>query len=282
MQRRAAPKQLTRTILTLPKRKPSAHKGDFGRVLVVAGSSDYVGAAALAAHAALAVLKTGVDLVTVAAPEHVALTLNAISPTLITVKLAGSYLRLVHLRRILPLAQKANVLLIGPGLGRKSDAVIRKLCMLNCWKVIDADAIKALRGKWYRKVRRAIFTPHAMEFSLMTGERLPSDVKGRVCLLQQHASGNTVLLKGHTDIIVSGSKVAYNTTGNATMTKGGTGDVLAGFCAGFLARTGDPFRAACMAAYLNGTIGDSLAAQYGSTYRTEDIIANVHKVWRIP
>lgn len=282
MQRRK-PVQLTKSVLSLPARQRAAHKGDFGKVLVVAGSSDYVGAAALTAHAALAVLKTGVDLVTVAAPEHVALVLNCISPTLITVKLPGKYLRPGHLHRILTLAKKVDVLLIGPGLGRQSDATIRKLCTeLNCWKVIDADALNALHSGWYRKVRKAIFTPHAAEFHRMTGIALPQTLAERAAAVQRAAGANVMLLKGSTDMITSSDAIAYNTTHNATMTKGGTGDVLAGFCAGFLARVHDPFRAACMAAYLNGAIGNLLAKRYGATYLTEDLIANVHEIWRVP
>jgi len=273
--------KLTKAILRLKERSRTAHKGDFGRVLIVAGSSDYVGAAVLATHAALAVLKTGVDLVTVAAPEHVALVLNCISPSLITVKLSGKYLRPAHLHQILPLLKKADVLLIGPGLGRRSDAVIRKLCRTELLKVIDADAIRPLRTM-RNQIHNAIFTPHAEEFHVLTGQRLSTSLQERIRMVQSQTKQMTILLKGPTDIISEKGKLALNTTGNSTMTKGGTGDVLAGFCAGFLARTRDTFRAACMAAYLNGTLGDMLAKEFGSTYLTEDLLSVVHRVWRIP
>lgn len=283
MQRRVRPVRLTKSVLSLPKRKPTAHKGDHGRVLVIAGSSEYVGAAVLTANAAMTVLRTGVDLVTVAAPEHVALLLNYVSPSLITKKLTGTHLRASHFHDIQQLAKKADTLLIGPGIGDKSDAILRRICLrFPQQKVIDANALAALGKRRFQKVQNTIFTPHAHEFFLLTNRKVKDAVQHRIATAQEEAGKNVILLKGNPDVIAAKNRIALNYTGNATMTKGGTGDVLAGFCAGFYSRTRDPFRAACMAAYLNGAIGDWLTRYYGATYLAEDLIANVHKVWRIP
>lgn len=267
---------LTKSILKLPKRKKASHKGDFGRVLVVAGSEEYAGAAGLCSLAAMSVLKVGVDLVTVAAPEKVAWILNAVSLSLITRKMKGTHFAPAHAEEILSLQKKFDALLIGPGIGRKSDTFCRKVCL--AWKglkVIDADAIRAL-GRDHAKVRNAVFTPHSKEFEYMTGKdiaQLPTRQKTKI--LQSAAGDNVILFKGNADIIATKNHAALNKTGNPSMTRGGTGDVLAGLTAGFLTLTRDRFKAACMGAYLNGAIGDYLYRQYGNTWLTEDMLKYV-------
>ncbi len=272
---------LQRNILRMPERKRSSRKGDFGRVLVVAGSEQYVGAAGLCSLAALGVLKTGVDLVTVAAPEKVAYILNAVSLSLITRKIKGTYFQARHAKEILALEEKHDVLLIGPGIGRESDAFLRKVCLKwNKPKVIDADAIHAL-GKIYAKVNNAIFTPHSKEFEYITGKNIAAmPVQQKAKILQKAAGNNVILFKGNIDIIAARDSIVFNKTGNPSMTRGGTGDVLAGFAAGFLALTRDPFKAACMAAYLNGAVGDYLFKHAGNTWLTEDMLSCVQLFYR--
>lgn len=269
---------LTKVILQLPSRKKTAHKGDYGRVLVIAGSEDYPGAAALATSAALAVLRSGADLVTVMAPEKVAWAINCLIPDVITKKLNGTHFKQQHAKQVISFSQSFDVVLIGPGIGKKSDSFLRTVCKaISKPKVIDADAIKAVQ---IQKVNNTIFTPHQKEYeALLHNSKLHGS-------LRKALGSNVILLKGPIDVIMSKSKAAYNKTGNPVMAKGGTGDVLAGLCTGFLAQMKqdkagfDLFKAACMAAYLNGAVGDYLIKKRGRTFIASDIVENLHAVWK--
>jgi len=152
-------------ISRLPKivRNPNSHKGENGSVLVVGGSIDYVGAPALAA---LAALRSGVDLVTVAAPEKVALTINQRSYDLITKKLPGDFLSPKHFNEISKLAGKADVILIGNGMGLKNESkvLVNKILKLKNPKVIDADALKLANSEL---IEDSILTPHKKELEIL-------------------------------------------------------------------------------------------------------------------
>jgi len=97
--------------------------------------------------------------------------------------------------------------------------------------------------------------------------------------LKKIIRNNIILSKGPVDRIISKNNIAYNKTGNAVMTKGGTGDILAGLCAGFLAQTKDTFKSASMAAYLTGAVADKLYKKMGRTYTAADIVDNIHTVF---
>jgi len=261
---------LTKAILKTPKRKPNSHKGDYGRVLVLGGSEAYVGAPALAAGAAEAVLRSGADLVTVAAPARVAWAINTLLPDIITVKLKGKEFSVQHLPLLKKLAAKQDVLLIGPGIGTQSNSFIKEIVKLPLPKVIDADALKAIN---LRTITNAILTPHAKEFEiLLKNSKLTKQN------FKKNLGDNVLLLKGNVDKIITRNKMAYNKTGNAVMTKGGTGDVLAGLMAGLLAQQKaytaklDLFKAACRGVYLNGAVGDYLKKKMGKTFIASDIV----------
>ncbi|MFH1849668.1 MAG: NAD(P)H-hydrate dehydratase [archaeon] len=256
------------------KRKPDAHKGDSGRVLIVAGSDDYPGAAYLASRACAA-LRCGTDLVTIAAPEKVAWAINCLCPDLITVKLSGHYISSGHKKQIMQLLTRSNTLLIGPGIGKRTETadVIRYLARHSISKVIDADAIHFVSVK---NTQNAIITPHAKELKILCKN---SGVAFRSPqALQPHLKNNILLLKGPEDIIIGRNKVKHNRTGNPGMTVGGTGDVLAGMAAGFLSQGSDPFLCASAAAYLNGKIGDSLARKLGNGLIASDFLSEIAKV----
>lgn len=260
---------VTRSILKLPKRRRLAKKGDAGRVLIVAGSQDYPGAAALCAQSCLATLRSGCDWVTLAAPSKVAWAVNALTPDIVTKKLQGTRFTLAHAKTVLSLAEKHDVLCIGPGIGQNSDAFIRKIVeSMSKPLVIDADAIKAVDIK---KVDNAIFTPHQAEWTALLGKRTMTQAQG----LLRH---NVILLKGAADHIITKSRIAKNTTGSPIMAKAGTGDVLSGVCAGILAQMGDPFKSACAAAYLCGKVAELLEKKMGRTFIASDIVNNLHKV----
>jgi ADP-dependent NAD(P)H-hydrate dehydratase / NAD(P)H-hydrate epimerase len=255
------------------KRDSSSHKGDNGRILVIGGSEDYTGAVYLAAKSTAA-LRAGVDIVRVAAPEKVAWAINSISPDLITVKLKGKNLGLAHYNSLQKLVEVCDVFLIGNGLslGSSQKKLATKLIKNNPGKlkVIDADAIKAIR---LQDAKNAILTPHKGEFSILLKNSGLNENN-----FQKQLGSNVILLKGAVDKIISKEHTALNKTGNPGMTVGGTGDVLAGLCAGYLAQSNDLFKSACTAAYVNGFVGDKLYKRYGNGLIANDFLGEIARM----
>ncbi len=268
-------------------RSPDAHKGDFGRLLVIGGSETFSGAPALAG---LAALRTGVDLVFVAAPEKTAHDIAAFSPNLITLKLQGDCLQVSSLRQLHEHILKASGLVVGPGLGmeRRTFAAVRKIVQL-AGKVakpclIDADALKGL-GKISRPIGvKGVLTPHAGEFKIIHGSQPDSDrsKRARQAVELAQRSGCTVLLKGRVDVIADNERVKLNWTGNPGMTVGGTGDVLSGIVGGLLAQGIEPFRAATAGAFINGAAGDLAAKEYGHHLAPSDLLPLIPHVMNDP
>ncbi len=261
----------------LKKRKATAHKGENGRIMVIGGSEDYVGAPALSA---LAALHTGTDIVQIFAPEKVAFAINAMSPDLITKKLKGDSFLPKHVDEIVKASERFHVVVIGPGLGyskQHEKFVKRVLREIKIFKVIDADAIKHMGNM---DVSNAIITPHPKEFEYMTASTLTLDDEANGDILKSISGNNVIVLKGATDIIADKYHYKFNDTGNPGMTVGGTGDVLAGLCAGFLAQSKDMFNSAAAAAFINGKIGDYLLEKSGYGYTAMDIVKNIRMMVR--
>lgn len=254
--------------LKLPPRLPSSHKGDFGRILLIGGNQDYVGAVALAGIAAL---RSGVDIVTVAAPAKVAWALNTLAPDLITKKFDCLHFDKPQVSAVVKFAKDFDAVLIGNGIGRKSHAfcidVIRKLSEKNIPLVIDADAIKAISLK---DAKNAIFTPHKREFEILL-----ENTHIRKLQLQKYIHNNVIIVKGNVDIIYAKGKIKYNKTGNPAMTVGGTGDVLAGLAVGFYAQTKDAWNSAIAAAYINGLCGDIVRGEVGAGLIASDMLKKI-------
>ena len=256
-------------------RPKDAKKGDFGRVLIIGGSKMFTGAPALSA---LATLYTGCDLAVIAAPKRAADICAAISPNLITYPLNGDFLKESHIKEIEPLINKADAIVIGPGLGIKEEtkkAIIKLLGTLEKPTVIDADAITAIKQKKeIIKNKPFILTPHRGEFKELTGVMV-TDVT-----VQSFAKklGCVILAKGPKDIISDGNKTEINNTGNAYMTVGGTGDVLTGITVALLARGVAPFDAAYFAAYITGRAGDIAAPTFKESLTATDILDLITQV----
>jgi len=276
---------LTKKEVKLPKRKPESHKGDNGRLLIVGGSIDYVGAVILAGMAAF---RSGIDIVTIAAPEKVAWTINTFSPDFITRKFKGDFFVLKHSDKIIKLSKEFDVILVGNGLGVRNQTIkfSQKIIKnIKKPKVIDADAIKALTFE----VNNSIITPHENELKIflennLKNKKVLEEIFNKSIKLENKAKklqyalvnflkkNNIILLKGKTDIIISKDKIRFNKTGNAGMSVAGTGDVLAGLTAGFLAQTKSLFDSACSAAFINGIIGDYLLKKKGYGFTASDFI----------
>ncbi len=269
-------------LITMKERKLTAHKGDFGRILIIGGSKDYSGAPALAG---LATLRSGADLAIIVAPKVISNAIRSYSPNLIVREYDGEYLNDKGVELALNEAERADAIIIGPGLSFRDEVVnsvlnlIDKLRSMNKKLVIDADAIKACsKDKNVLRDIIGVITPHAGEFKILTGIKLPNEEnngwKKRMEIVRNEAKnlGITILLKAHYDIISNGVKVKVNRTGNPGMTVGGTGDVLTGITATFLAWNNEPFKAAVAAAFINGLAGDLVFQEKGYHILASDLI----------
>jgi len=267
--------------LVLKERRPWSKKGDFGKVLVIGGSRLYSGAPALSAMAAL---RAGADIAVIACPSSVAGVVRGFSPNLIVRPVGKELITEDDVGELLDLAEGFDSIVIGPGLGLEETTRRAVVGFIKGVKdkplVVDADALKAvaldpdaLRGK------DAVLTPHAGEFKLLTGTSLSEDVEERRRAVEEAANRMkvTILLKGHVDVISDGSRTKLNKTGNPGMTVGGTGDVLTGITATFLAWSKDPFESACAAAFLNGLAGDLALKELGYHMVATDIIERIPK-----
>ncbi len=291
----------------LRSRNPNAKKGDYGRVLIVGGSKDYVGAVALAG---LAAFRSGVDSVVIAAPEKVAYAINCLSPDLVTKKIrgnSGEYFIEKDAKGILKLVKNADVVLLGNGIGLKKETIrfVKRVvaALEKSYKpyVLDADAIKAVS---LDDCKNAILTPHAKELEiLLTNSGLNrlnkiKDPEKKITELQRYLknsnNNNIILLKGKIDYIISKDKVKLNKTGNPGMAKAGTGDVLAGLVAGLLVQCkatyveDNKFNSACAGAYVNGMLGDRLLAERSGkiakkagvySYIASDLIKDIKNIF---
>ena len=234
-------KTITKRDVVMPERRERSHKGQNGRLLIIAGSTDYPGAAALCGMAAL---RTGCDLVTIAAPEKAAWAINCLSPDLITKKLKGTILHTQHLRWLLEFP--CDAALIGCGIGKAKSTQLLVKKFVKAFKkplVIDADAITCIS---LADTSASIITPHLAEFEILLANTsaLQSELMDKI-------RDNVIVITGKEDMIITRTETYKNTTGNEGMTVGGTGDVLAGLAAGFLAQGLSPTKAAINAAYIN-------------------------------
>jgi NAD(P)H-hydrate epimerase len=255
--------------LAFPRRTAAAHKGDFGRVLVLGGSREYHGAPFLAAQAAL---YAGADLSYLAAPRKAAerMPFNA---NLIPIPLESEdYVTKDDVKAVLE--KNFDVIVIGNGLGvnDETEGAVRYLIeKAGAPIVADADALKLIKRKHIRS--KMVLTPHAGEFKALFEEY----EEGRRVELVEHFARKTeavILLKGAVDVISDGKTTRLNKTGNPAMTVGGTGDVLAGVVGGLLAQNKDPFQSACAGAFLNGLAGD-IACENRATLVATDVLEKI-------
>lgn len=261
----------------LPRRRQDSHKGDNGRVLIVGGSIDYFGAPMLSA---LGALYSGADLVYLYVPECNFECTRSLYPDFIVKKYPGEFLTARYAENIIEFGKNCDSILIGPGLGdheQTVDAVLEILNGLKIPTVLDAEAMMALKKiDKFPLQQTVVITPHQNEFQNLVDREIAVDEADpkSVVLLRSIAMDLhiNVLLKGHTDYVASEEGVVEtNHTGNAGMTVGGSGDVLAGVVATFLAQRLEGFDAARCAAYYAGMAGDLLKKQKGYLFSASDI-----------
>jgi NAD(P)H-hydrate epimerase len=212
------------------------------------------------------------------------------SPNLITVKLEGAYFNSHNLDDVRSFMSLATAVVIGPGLGlhgHTEDAVTRVIPFIEEEKtplLLDADGLKAFATHQRRIDAPLVLTPHAEEYRLLSGKHPSKDLGKRAEQVQKTARklGAVILLKGPVDVVSDGERVKLNFTGNAGMTVGGTGDVLAGIVGGFLAQGVDPFVAAVAGAFINGAAGDFVQVEKGNYMVSTDIIDWIPRIMKNP
>ena len=258
----------------LPARPAGANKGTFGRVLVVAGSKLYLGAARLAT---LGALRTGAGLVTLACPASV-------QPLVASGLTEATYLPLaddegfvageaaVEVARALP---GYDVLLLGPGLGQGApqESFVRQLlCSLpedGPKVLIDADGLNILAKlpRWWERISApCVLTPHPGEHARLTRRSVPEVQGDRLSAAREAAQawGQTLVLKGAYTVIASADgRAGVNPYANPALASAGTGDVLAGAIAGLMAQGLAPFEAACCGVYLHAAAAEGLRPELG-------------------
>lgn len=248
-----------RRVPKLPPRRRDSHKGNFGTVLVIAGSEGMLGAAILCARAAL---RGGAGLVRACLPAALRAPFMVAVPSATTLARSGAPSRWLA---------DVSAVVLGPGLGAGAGTRRLVTAVLRAARVplvLDADALNVLAPLRSRLRTRApvVITPHPGEAARLLGTTPEKIQNGRVAAVAELAlqSGKTALLKGSGSLVTDGSRLFANRTGNPGMAKGGTGDVLAGLIGALLAQGMDPFDAACLGVHVHGKAGD-LAARRIST-----------------
>jgi|WetSurMetagenome_2_1015567.scaffolds.fasta_scaffold46782_2 ADP-dependent NAD(P)H-hydrate dehydratase / NAD(P)H-hydrate epimerase len=255
----------------IPERKGTSHKGDFGRLIVLGGSREYVGTPALVAQAAL---RAGVDLVTVCVPQYVADKMP-FDPNLIVHPLkSADKITVDDVKEVLGMKSSAFVFGNGAG-GECQEAVEYFLKNVGRPTVVDADALSLAKPEWLSE--KLVVTPHEGEFRKLFGSLGDRE---KDTFMRAKETGSVVVLKGALDVVSDGKIARVNETGNPYMTVGGTGDVLAGVIGGLLAQRGDRMLSACAGVFLSGLAGDLAAKEYGVSLVATDVIGKIPQAIR--
>lgn len=289
-----SPLQVITTVPRLPQRPPAMHKGQAGKVAIIAGSRGMSGAAVLCG---LGALRGGAGLVRVFTPECVQPIVAASEPCLMTTAVTGtkdgewSFKRSVH--GLFDALRWADVTALGPGLGDAKSMPMLVNALVQCCPgpmVLDADGLNGMaRTEWFDaqhwRNRQAaavpaesraikpplVVTPHPGEMARLRGAlkfnppEVPSADDGRLrCAAEFAIATNTiVVLKGHRTVVTDGRRAYINTTGNPGMATGGMGDVLTGLIAALIGQGLAAFEAAVLGVHAHGAAADLAAARIG-------------------
>lgn len=250
----------------LKERNEDSHKGNYGHALLVAGKAFCMGAALISAHACL---RSGVGLLTVNVPASERLILQTALPEAMLVPREEHELDLL----------KYDALGVGPGLSTQEDVfeLLTQLIKLSTRPmVLDADALNMLAQNQYLVEflsPQTIITPHPKEFDRLFGIHTSRESRILTAIEKAKSLNLVVVLKGHRTIITDGDSLFINTTGNAGLAKGGSGDALTGIITSFLAQKYSPLVAAQLGVYLHGLAADiAIQSQSKESVLITDII----------
>jgi NAD(P)H-hydrate epimerase len=253
----------------LPERRSESHKGDFGHLLVVAGSTGMSGAAVLTARAAV---RTGAGLVSMAVPDAIRAECHVGCPEAMTIPLEDGLGRAALVEVLLAQAARRSALAVGPGLGTAAATTetVRELVKrADVPVVLDADGLNAFAGRIDELAAREnglVLTPHPGELGRLLGTSSAAVQADRLAAAREAAARShaVVLLKGHQSLVAEPEgEVAVNPTGNPGLATGGTGDVLTGIVGALLAQGFEPAAAAQLGVFVHGAAGDLAARELG-------------------
>jgi len=259
-------------VMNFPKRMPDAHKGDFGHVLIIAGSAGYTGAAYMTSQAAIL---TGSGLVTLAVARSL---YEVMASKLVEVMVKPFFetkdfsLSLLAEKDVLAFSEKCSAVAIGPGISQNKETqklVLNLVSKLAKPMVIDADGLNALAG--HAEILKAakapvVLTPHPGEMARLTGKDIVEIQNNRKEVAVKFAGEYNIILvlKGHETVVANPAGEVYiNRTGNPGMASGGTGDVLTGMIASFVGQGIEPLKASALAVYFHGLAGDAAVKEKG-------------------
>jgi len=269
----------------LPARRQRSNKGDYGKVMVFAGSNEMPGAAALACSASY---MTGCGLVRACVLPNVAGVIHHWQREVITHNVPeknGMYCK-KSIGNLAEEINRANVLVIGPGIGRSPDVtefVYELISIAQVPIVLDADALFAVSENVniLKQIKApCVITPHPGEMSrLLAGLSIPDildDIINAAVKFSADFNVVTLLKDTHTIIANPNGNFYINTTGNNALSKAGTGDVLTGMIAGFIAQGPDIFTASALGAYFHGKAGEAAAIKMSHySVTASDIISHI-------
>lgn len=302
--------------LRLPRRNPDAHKGDFGRVLIIAGSRGMAGAAVLTTGACL---RSGPGLVTVAAPASVVGQIATAHPAAMTLALpetASGRVSLVARSVLKPRLKSFDAVAVGPGLGQSAGVTSLVVWLLNhcpCPLVLDADALNALahairQKRWSATAAGGatggvpetsavgsangfvrVLTPHLGEYRRLqsacdasTGRTTDDKIESDSAVIELAKKlGCWLVLKGPQTRMTDGNVMWRNQTGNPGLATGGSGDCLTGVMVACLASRSSTSLALRRACFVHGLAGDLAAADLGQhAMNAEDLGIYVSNAWK--
>jgi ADP-dependent NAD(P)H-hydrate dehydratase / NAD(P)H-hydrate epimerase len=256
-------------------RKPFSHKGDHGHALIIGGAEGKAGAAIIATEACL---RTGAGLTTVHLLNGDNTAINARCPEAMT--LAGDELVKKNLSRFTSIA-------IGPGLGTDDIAGHLVSMLVENYKgrlVIDADGLNVLsqHKDWLQQLPAGvILTPHPKEFDRLFGEHTDEFARWQTSLTSSKELKCIIVLKGHYSLIAINGKGHFNTTGNAGLAKGGSGDALTGIIVSLLAQGYGPALAAKLGVFIHGLAADLAVEEHSyESLIASDVIASLGKAFK--
>jgi ADP-dependent NAD(P)H-hydrate dehydratase len=263
-------------------RLSSSKKGDNGIVLVVGGNKFYHGAPVLSSMAAL---RSGTDIVYTAVPRSIIVAVRSFSPNIIALPMADDKLTIGSANRLVAMIpKKPNTAAIGMGMSLARPEALHSL--INALKssgtrlLLDSSTLlpavlKDISGT------DTIITPHAGEYKRIFGENAGADEKERISNVYKFAKEYhiTILLKGQTDIISDGDRVAINKIHNCAMSVGGTGDILSGLTAGILTKM-KSYEASILGVYFNGLAGNLAYDQVGLHMVATDLLEHIPKAMK--
>lgn len=253
---------------SLPVRPDNSHKGTFGKVSLLVGSDKYIGAAILSANAAL---RSGVGLVHVMSTENVVKAIAPSAPEAIFTPLSSAPNGVIakeNLDLILQETKKSSALLIGCGIQKTPDTIALTKEILEKYKgtiILDADGINCICENidvLRNTEANVVLTPHPAELSRLIQKSLSDTLSDRINLALDFCEsfGVTMISKSRESFVYDGKKAYLISKGNSALSKGGSGDMLAGICASFIAQGTDPATALALASYILGECAEVLSA----------------------